>query len=122
MFPGLAGIFRTLVLPVTWGLLHFIWQGALIALLLGGLLLILKRSRPQLRYLLSCTALLLMIVLPIVTALQHVQPLAADERGLSPLAGEPDLGLAQAETGDERALAESPVTRPTDRNLTAEVV
>ena len=120
MFPGLAGIFRTLILPVTWGLLHFIWQGALVALLLGGLLLILKRSRPQLRYLLSCTALLLMIVLPIVTALQHIQPLAVDESGLLLLGDETDLGLVQAETGAERALAESPITRPTEGDLATE--
>ena len=51
-----------------WALLHFIWQGALVALLLAGILtLLLRGSSPHTRYSVSCAALLLMLILPAVT-------------------------------------------------------
>jgi|GEM_PF-437431 len=71
MFVSLASLFSSFILPVTWGLLHAIWQAALIALLLGVVLRVLKERRPQLRYSLSCLALLLMVLLPVLTALRH---------------------------------------------------
>ena len=48
-------------------LLHFIWQGLAAALVLGCALAILKRGSPQVRYLVSCLALLLMFLLPLST-------------------------------------------------------
>ena len=48
-------------------LLHFVWQGALLAL---GLLLLLRMFRPEraeLRYALACGTLLLMAVAPLAT-------------------------------------------------------
>ena len=45
-----------------WALLHFLWQGALIALLLGLANLCLRRARANLRYAAACTAILLMLV------------------------------------------------------------
>ncbi len=102
MFLSLAGIFRSLILPVTWGLLHFLWQGALVALVLGALLLLLRRGRPQVRYVLSCAALLIMAVLPVVTALRHAGPPPEEaaailsgrpgDAGLLPASGEPEPG------------------------------
>ncbi len=50
-----------------WTLLHFVWQGAVIASLLACLNLGLRRSTPQLRYVLACGSLLLMLVLPALT-------------------------------------------------------
>lgn len=50
-----------------WSLLHFIWQGALVALLLAGANLVLRRSTANKRYVASCLALLLMTALPIAT-------------------------------------------------------
>ena len=50
-----------------WTLLHFCWQGAIVAALLWSVLGPLRGS--QLRYGLACCALLTMIVLPLVTFL-----------------------------------------------------
>lgn len=67
-----------LALPATetlgWTLLHFLWQGALIALMLAILLWLLKANRPNLRYSLSCASLALMLVCPIVTYFVLRQP------------------------------------------------
>ena len=48
-----------------WTLLHSLWQGALIAFILFFALLLVKRS--HVRYVLSCAALLLMVLFPVVT-------------------------------------------------------
>lgn len=50
-----------------WALLHFVWQGTLVALLLAALLTTLRRASAQARYLLSCAALAVMIALPAAT-------------------------------------------------------
>ncbi len=48
-------------------LLHFLWQGTLIALVFAGLLFTLRSSSSTLRYKLSCLALVLMLLAPIAT-------------------------------------------------------
>ncbi len=49
---------------LAWTLIHFLWQGALIAAACGAA----RRTRtPQLRYLLACVALTVMVAAPIVT-------------------------------------------------------
>lgn len=50
-----------------WSLLHFLWQGTLVAVLLAGALAMLRGKSPQLRYLVACCALILMLALPLVT-------------------------------------------------------
>jgi beta-lactamase regulating signal transducer with metallopeptidase domain len=45
-------------------LVHFVWQGAVVAGLLASLDLALRRASAQARYLLACAALLLMLALP----------------------------------------------------------
>ena len=45
---------------VGWTLLHFLWQGALLALLLGLALLVARGCSAQLRYALSCGTLVVM--------------------------------------------------------------
>ena len=58
-------------------LLHFIWQGTLIALLLALVLVLLKKATPQVRYSISWIALLVMMVLPVqsvITAYQALHP------------------------------------------------
>jgi TonB family protein len=50
-----------------WTLLHFLWQGALIAAVLACILSLLSGRAPQPRYLASCCALVLMTILPAVT-------------------------------------------------------
>lgn len=52
-----------------WTLVHFIWEGAFIALLAAIALRLLLTSRPQARYAVACAALATMLVSPPVTAL-----------------------------------------------------
>jgi bla regulator protein blaR1 len=48
-------------------LVHFLWQGTLVALFVAILLYILKNSSPSTRYLISCAGLTLMTFLPVTT-------------------------------------------------------
>jgi len=50
-----------------WTLLHFVWQGAAVAALLGSLDLALRRSAAHVRYPLACASLLAMLALPVAT-------------------------------------------------------
>lgn len=52
---------------LAWALLHFLWQGALVALALAGLLASLRRANARTRYFLACSALAVMIALPVAT-------------------------------------------------------
>jgi len=50
-----------------WALVHFVWQGALVALVMGLANLALRRARPAARYAFFCGALALLLLLPVVT-------------------------------------------------------
>jgi hypothetical protein len=50
-----------------WTLVHFFWEGALIAVLAGALKLTLPRHAARLRYAVHCGALLLMVVAAVAT-------------------------------------------------------
>jgi len=50
-----------------WTLVHFLWQGALLSLMLALARVALKRRTANLRYLASCAAMLLMLALPVIT-------------------------------------------------------
>src|SRR6266496_1823477 len=50
-----------------WTLVSFLWQGALVAVLLACVNSLLLRRRPGVRYAAACGALLLMAALPIAT-------------------------------------------------------
>jgi uncharacterized protein (TIGR03435 family) len=54
---------------VGWTLVHFVWQGAVIALAAACILRVLRGSRPQLRYAVACMALATMLASPAFTAL-----------------------------------------------------
>jgi bla regulator protein blaR1 len=49
---------------IGWTLVHFLWQGALIAAATGAVLLLLRDARPQQRYLVACAGLLLCALWP----------------------------------------------------------
>jgi beta-lactamase regulating signal transducer with metallopeptidase domain len=69
-------------------LLHFLWQGALIALLFWVALRFLRNASPQVRYMAGCAALAIMAALPVVTAcLVYRSPVAA---------GAPPVGFVEA--------------------------
>jgi len=50
-----------------WTLVHFVWQAAAIALLLAITLKILRKSSANLRYVIACMALALIVLMPAVT-------------------------------------------------------
>jgi beta-lactamase regulating signal transducer with metallopeptidase domain len=50
-----------------WALVHFIWQGAMIAILYAGLAALLRRRTANVRYSVACAAMLLMLALPVAT-------------------------------------------------------
>jgi bla regulator protein blaR1 len=51
-----------------WSLLHFIWQGSLVAILLLAIRSSLRECRAHVRYRCACGAMLLMLILPLYTA------------------------------------------------------
>jgi beta-lactamase regulating signal transducer with metallopeptidase domain len=50
-----------------WTLMHFVWQGALVALLLGAALFLLRRGDPRKRYAVLCAGMLALVAAPVVT-------------------------------------------------------
>jgi len=50
-----------------WTLIHFVWQAAVVTLLLAVVLRCLRRSSSNVRYIASCLALALIVALPLVT-------------------------------------------------------
>jgi GWxTD domain-containing protein len=50
-----------------WTLIHFLWQGTLVAIILACVLALLSRRSAQSRYLAACVALVLMAILPLST-------------------------------------------------------
>ncbi|MHC4737364.1 MAG: M56 family metallopeptidase [Planctomycetota bacterium] len=50
-----------------WTLVHFVWQAAAVALLLAIVLRLLHKSSANLRYIITCMALALIVLMPIVT-------------------------------------------------------
>jgi HEAT repeat protein/beta-lactamase regulating signal transducer with metallopeptidase domain len=56
-----------LVTALGWALLHFLWQGTLVALLLAGAHRLLKGLSTNVRYAAACSAMLMMLALPLIT-------------------------------------------------------
>jgi len=52
----------TLTNALAWTLIHFLWQGALIAVLLAGSLALLKNAGSRFRYAAGCAAMMLMLI------------------------------------------------------------
>ena len=65
-----------------WTLLHFVWQGSLIALCAALALRVPRSSRPHVRYCVACVALGVMLAAPVVTAIV--------------LTGAPRVGIAES--------------------------
>lgn len=60
-----------------WTLLHFVWQGALIAAVAGIGMVALRNARPQARYALACTALLACLLWPALDFALRLQSVVA---------------------------------------------
>jgi beta-lactamase regulating signal transducer with metallopeptidase domain len=56
---------------IGWALLHFVWQGAVVALVTALALAALRRSAADVRYVVASIGLALMLTLPVVTAVQR---------------------------------------------------
>ena len=99
----------TIVELLGWVLLHFVWQGAVIALALAVLLALIRETQASLRYILSCAALVLMLGAALATAarvrtmtgsvLQSDATVASGPTQVAP----PDTGGRR--TGDRAGLA-----------------
>src|SRR5262245_30832649 len=63
------GFDRASIDALGWTLLHFVWQGVLIAMVFAGVDRLLSRGSASLRYLVACGTLLVMLLVPIVTFL-----------------------------------------------------
>ena len=74
--PEVGGLLETpAARAVAAALVQFIWQGALTGVLTAILLAALRRSGPDVRYVVSTIALSLMLTLPVVTAIQEFRSL-----------------------------------------------
>ncbi len=65
IFENMLG--HPLVERIGWTLVHSVWQSVAVAMLLAGVLWILRRSGANVRYLVSCAALGLIVIAPAVT-------------------------------------------------------
>ncbi len=59
---------------IGWGLIHFLWQGTVLAVLLGLTLLVLPRAFARARYVAGCVTLALMLLAPTFTIWQLADP------------------------------------------------
>jgi len=75
-------------------LLHFVWEGLVVAFLLWLTLSVLGNSSARLRYVLSCAAMVLMMVLPFITAWIAYRASDAAATISSPIVAIPDGGPA----------------------------
>jgi beta-lactamase regulating signal transducer with metallopeptidase domain/beta-lactamase class D len=60
---------HALIQSLGWTLLHFTWQGTLVAILLGSALALLRRHSANARYIMAMIAMLLVLALPVATFL-----------------------------------------------------
>ena len=98
-----------LVRALGWTLLHSLWQGAVVALALVGLLLLLRRHSAQVRYTTAAVALLTLLVLSAVTFSKYYflpAPVAASEtHQLMDIAAAPAMAATTAPTAIASAAA-----------------
>ncbi len=84
-----------------WALLHFIWQGALIAVLTANVMSLLRRRAAEVRYLVACAAMLLMLAFPIVTTVT----IAASTPGKFSLTSNTSSGQSMLAAGGRMTVA-----------------
>ncbi len=62
-------------------LVQFIWQGILVSLVVAAAAFLLRKQSPNVRYLMYCVALLSLVALPVITAIELYDPLATGKLG-----------------------------------------
>src|SRR6185503_18439538 len=68
-------------------LIHFVWQGALVGALLWAALAALRHRSAALRYAVSCGALAVLVVMPVVTAVAFILRAVPNDRAMSMVTG-----------------------------------
>jgi len=68
------------IMQLGWALLHFLWQGAVIAILLAASNLCLRKADARLRYAADCVALVLMLAAVVSTFVWSITPSAPEMR------------------------------------------
>ncbi|HEY7333792.1 MAG TPA: TonB family protein [Bryobacteraceae bacterium] len=82
---------------VSLALLHFVWQGTFVAIVLWIALLAMRKRSSNARYLASCGALAVLILAPIVTAIiLYQRPTASSASSLTNLAAQTTVAAASA--------------------------
>lgn len=92
---------------MAWSLLHLVWQGVLVAALLGTALQLMRGASANSRYLVSCVALGAMLVLPAATAIRLQRSLQEHAVPASDLSSSPQPSTMML---DEAAQASRAVT------------
>lgn len=67
-----ADFWQTVVRPVSWALIHFLWQGSLVAIALALVLYLLRGHAAAVRYRWAVGALLMALVLPVWTTWDYL--------------------------------------------------
>jgi beta-lactamase regulating signal transducer with metallopeptidase domain len=91
---------RSTIEVLGWALIHFTWQGTLVALSLSGVLRVLRGASTNARYAAACVALLLMLSLPLYTITivgLSTPDKTASELPPQPVEIEPTVVLTQAD-------------------------
>ncbi|MGB7921648.1 MAG: penicillin-binding transpeptidase domain-containing protein, partial [Pyrinomonadaceae bacterium] len=98
---------QTMIQLLGWTLLHFTWQGTLVAVLMGSALALLRRHSARSRYTVAMVAMLLMLAFPLATFLhlsRASQPksVGIDETMLRPVTAEGSQASSQAGPADDQ--------------------
>lgn len=86
-------------------LVHFVWQGAVVALVLVAVVELLRLRRPQARYVCSLVALLVMAACPLVTLAVLSVAEGPGDSGQEAVARSQEPGAKQHVTGDRQGTA-----------------
>ncbi|MDY7537811.1 M56 family metallopeptidase [Undibacterium sp. 5I1] len=74
---------HTWVSAIGCALIHFVWQGGIIASTTAFLLMIFRNARPQIRYSISCFALILCVILPTAMVIDRLHSSGAAVQNVS---------------------------------------
>ncbi|MFZ6801900.1 TonB family protein [Undibacterium sp. Di24W] len=69
----LSNFTQNLIQALGWSLVHFVWQGCVIALILAVVLALTRKAKAQLRYAIACVTLLLCAMLPVWKFVQGLE-------------------------------------------------
>ena len=114
-----AAIPDSVVMALGWTLVHFLWQGGLVAALLAVVQKAVSRSSSNARYLAACGALACMLMLPVATFVQLQAKFASESVASAPHAATPatfDAAVASASTPDVASTRSTPVIEPAGNN------